>query len=66
MSWYPDLGTATQVTGGDHVWAVGWLAAGRPCLVGLTPPGFLPRLGEFYRRWAGGLEPLARRTPAGP
>jgi hypothetical protein len=47
MSWFPDLGTSTQVDGGEHVRAVGWLSAQQPFPVGAVPTGLLDRLWEF-------------------
>jgi hypothetical protein len=49
MSWYQDLDTRTMVASGDHVRAIGWLAAHQPFQQGVVPPGFLARLDEFVR-----------------
>lgn len=50
MSWFPDLGTMTQVDGGAHVRAVGWLSVQQPFPLGAVPAEFLDRLWEFARR----------------
>jgi hypothetical protein len=47
MSWFPDLGTITQVDRGEHVRAVGWLSAQQPFPVGAVPAELLGRLWEF-------------------
>ena len=47
MSWFPDLGTTTQVDSGEHVRAVGWLSAQQPFPVGAVPAGILDRLWQF-------------------
>ena len=47
MSWFPDLGTITQVDRGEHVRAVGWLSAQQAFPVGAVPAEFLDRLWEF-------------------
>jgi len=58
MSWYPDLGTRTQVDSGEHVRAVGWLSAQQPFPVGAVPEASLDRLWEFARQSADSIEAL--------
>ena len=51
MSWFPDMGTDTDVDFGDHIRAVGWLSVEQPYTKGEVPPGFVARLQEFAEAW---------------
>lgn len=50
MTWYPDLGTETMVTSGNHVRAIGWLSSGKPFPTGGVPHHFVERLRLFTER----------------
>jgi hypothetical protein len=58
MTFFPDLGTETQVAGGDFVQAVGWLYIEQPYPQGTVPPAFADRLRQFAGRWAESTQAL--------
>ncbi len=64
MSWYPDLGTVTLIDEGEHVRAVGWLAAPswfsskKSFPKGETSIEFLLRLYQFAKLWGDSSEAL--------
>jgi hypothetical protein len=50
MTFFPDLGTDTQVARGDFVRAVGWLHIEQPYPQGTVPQAFAQRLRQFAGR----------------
>jgi len=51
MTFYPDLGTATDRLSGEGVRAIGWLHPKHPYPQGEVPEDFLTRLKEHMVRW---------------
>jgi hypothetical protein len=47
MSFHQDLSTQTDVGGGPHVRAIGWLTASHPFTAGPSPFAFVERLEQF-------------------
>jgi hypothetical protein len=52
VTFYPELGPATQVAAGNHIRAVGWLSGRHPYPQGSAPAEFVERLTQFAERSA--------------
>jgi hypothetical protein len=63
--YFPDLGTETQVDGGEHVRAVGWLSSSQPFSQGDVPAGFVSRLRALCENWSAGVGALWWPVAAG-
>ncbi|MBI2920359.1 MAG: hypothetical protein HYY18_04670 [Planctomycetes bacterium] len=66
VTWYPELGTRTMVAAGEHVRAVGWLAAGQPYTRGAASPEFVAALRQFVAGWRVSGNCLGLPLAAGP
>jgi hypothetical protein len=58
MSYYPDMGTKTQIDEGSHIRAVGWLSGKRSFTQGEVSPEVMARIKEFATRWGEGIMAL--------
>ncbi|MFN2200806.1 MAG: hypothetical protein ACK2UO_06340 [Caldilineaceae bacterium] len=58
MSYYPDLGTKSQIDSGAHIRAVGWLDDKHKYSSGDAPPGLVLKLEQFAAKWAESVEAL--------
>jgi hypothetical protein len=58
MSYYPDLGTKSQIDSGAHVRAIGWLDNKHEYSSGDAPPGLIQKLQQFAARWEESVEAL--------
>lgn len=58
MTYYPDLGTSTQIASAPHVRAIGWLGAGHEFPVGDIDEGVARRVRELCAAWQSSIEAL--------
>jgi hypothetical protein len=65
MAFFSDLSTASYVVEGDHVRAVGWLAAGRPFESGEIAIELADRLAQYAARWGDSVDALRWPISAG-
>ncbi|HEY9839423.1 MAG: hypothetical protein ACAI44_00540 [Candidatus Sericytochromatia bacterium] len=65
MTWYADLSTETMVDSGEHIRAVGWLAANQPFPQGKVPGGFARKLKKYARNWGKSIDGLGWPVFAG-